>query len=168
MLPPGARKWLIFAIVWGSIVLVGQISVQAVVAGRNLSTSLRQYNTVVNDFNDSRAAIESAVADSQSCTSVQCLRPSHLAAARSLEKFDTDLKTLNLSCTATGPAQVVESDLTQLSSAFTNLANSSNAQAYRSTVQSSNLNTLLQSLPNDTNNLLDAVRTSNLGAFCAG
>jgi hypothetical protein len=168
LLPPGARKWLIFAIVWGSIVLVGQISVQAVVAGRNYTTSLRQYNTVVNDFNDSRSAIENAVTQSQRCQSVQCLRPSHLAAARSLEKFDSDLKTLNLSCTATAPAQVVESDLTQLSSAFTDLANSSNAQAYRSTVQSSNLNTLLRSLPNDTNNLLEAVRTSNLGAFCAG
>jgi hypothetical protein len=109
VLPPGARRWLIFAIVWGSIVLVGQIAVQAVVAGRNYSTSFRQYNSVVNDFNDSRSAIENAVADTQRCPSVQCVRPSHLAAARSLEKFDSDLKTMNLSCTATRPAHVVES-----------------------------------------------------------
>lgn len=167
-LPPGARKWLIFAIVWGSILFVAEVSVQAVVAGSNLNTSVRQYNTVLNDFNDSRAAIESAIADSQSCTSVECLRGSHLAAAASLRKFDSDLKTLNLSCAAPNQTQVVESDLTQLSSAFTDLANSANAQAYRSTVQSSNLNTLLQSLPNDTNNLLDAIRSSGFGAVCSG
>jgi hypothetical protein len=167
-LPSGARKWLIFAIVWGSILLVGQASVQAVVAGRNLSTSTRQSNTVLNDFNLSRSAINNAIADSQRCRSVQCLRASHLAAARSLEKFDSDLKTMNLSCFATDPAQAVESDLTQLASAFTDLANSANAQEYGSTVQSSNLDTLLQSLPNDTNSLLNTIRSSNLGSFCAG
>jgi hypothetical protein len=168
VLSRASRGWLIFAIVWGSILFVGQISVQAVVAGSNLSTSIRQYNTVVNDYNASSAAIEKAVNDSKSCTTVQCVRPSHLAAASSLEKFDSDLKAMNLACTATHPAQVVESDLTQLASAFTDLANSANAQAYISTLQSSNLNTVLQSLPNDTNTLLAAMQSSNLGSFCAG
>jgi hypothetical protein len=168
MLPQGARKWLIFAIVWGSIVLVGEISVQGVIAGSNLSTSIRQSNTVVDDFNLSSGAIDNAIANSQSCMSVQCLRASHLAAASKLEKFDSDLKAMNLSCLANDPASVVESDLAQLSSAFTDLANSADAQAYRSTVQTSNLNTLLRSLPNDTNNLLSAMRSSNLGSFCAG
>jgi hypothetical protein len=167
-LPSGARKWLIFAIVWGSILLVTQTSVQAVIAGRNLDTSIRQYNTVVNDFNYSRTQVDRAIAESQGCATVQCLRASHLAAAASLDKFDSDLKKMDLPCTATDPAKVVESDLTQMAAAFTALANSADGQAYRSTLQSSNLNTLLQSLPNDTNNLLTAMRSSNLGSFCTG
>jgi hypothetical protein len=167
-LPSGARTWLIFAIVWGSILLVAQISLQAVLASGNLDTSIRQYNTVVSDFNNSRAAIDDAIRSSYRCTTVQCLRASHLAAAASLEKFDSDVKKMNLSCTATNPAQVVESDLGQMAAAFTELANSANGQAYHSALQSSNLNTLIQSLPNDTNDLLNAMSSSGFGSFCSG
>lgn len=167
VLPNAARTWLVFSIVWGSIVMVGLLSVASVRAFNNETTAIRNANTVVNDFNASKDAIDTASVDASRCTTVSCLRASHLAAARSLDKFDSDLAAMNLSCTAVDPAQVVESDLTQLATAFTDLANSSNVQTYRATVQRSNLVTLLNALPNDTNTLLTAIRSSSLASFCA-
>ncbi len=125
-----------------------------------MSTTASQYSTVVNDFNNSKAAIQKAVVATQHCSTVPCLRPSHLEAAASLQQFNSDLKAMNLPSGAQAAGQSVQSDVAQLESAFTQLANSANAQAYRSTVQSSNLNTLLQSLPTDTNNLLNALNQS--------
>jgi Domain of unknown function (DUF4389) len=156
-LPSAARGWLIFAIVWGSILFIGQTVVNSVIATHNVNTTATQYDTVVSDFNNSKAAIQNAIAISKRCTTVACLRPSHLSAATSLRQFDSDLKSMNLPSRAQAPAQSVESDVTQLASAFTQLANSASAQAYRSTVQSSNVNTLLQTLPTDTNSLLSAL-----------
>jgi hypothetical protein len=159
VLPRAARGWLIFAIVWGTILYAGQITLQITVRTNN-NTLQTQYNTVVNDFNSSKAAIQNAINTSRHCTTVSCLRGSHLAAAASLAHFDSDLKSMKLPSNAVAPAQVVESDLTQLESAFTQLANSANAQAYTSIVQRSGLNTLLQSLPNDTNSLLSSLNQS--------
>jgi hypothetical protein len=150
---------MIFAIVWGAILFAASIPLD-VALNVNVSTTASQYNTVVNDFNSSKAAIENAINTSRRCTTVPCLRGSHLAAAASLAHFDSDLKAMNLPSNAVAPAQLVESDLTQLESAFTQLANSANAQAYTSIVQRSGLNTLLQSLPNDTNGLLTALNQS--------
>jgi hypothetical protein len=158
VLPRSSRNWLVFAIVWGSIVLVAYGPVLAFVVN-STNTTVNQYNTIVHDFNDSKAKIETAIADSRSCTTVACLRPSHLAAATSLDKFDSELAAMNLPSNALAPAQVVESDLSQMASVFNDLAYDANAQAYRSTIQRSNLQTLLNSWPNDTNTLLDALRT---------
>jgi hypothetical protein len=162
VLSRGAKRWLVFATVWGSILLVGYLSIFAVVGVNSANNTVTQYNTVVNDYNDSKAAITTAIAHINSCTTVSCLRASHLAAATSLDKFNSDLTAMNLPSNAQGPAQVVESDLTQLASVFTDLANSASPQAYRATLQKSNLQTLLTSLTNDTNTLLDALRSNLL------
>jgi hypothetical protein len=159
VLPSAARGWLIFAIVWGVVIYAGQITLQAVVRTGN-NTTQTQRNAVVDDFNNSKAAIQNAINESNSCSTVSCLRPSHLDAAATLQQFDADLKSMDLPSNAVTPAQLVESDVTQLAAAFTQLANSANVQAYGSTVQSSGLNTLLRSLPNDTNNLLGALNQS--------
>lgn len=162
VLARGARRWLVFATVWGSILLVAYLSIFAAVGVHNANNAANQYNAVVNDYNDSKAAITAAIAQIDSCTTVSCLQASHLAAASSLDKFNVDLTAMNLPPNAQGPARVVESDLTQLGSVFTNLANSPSPQAYRATLQKSNLQTLLTSLTNDTNSLLDALRSNIL------
>jgi hypothetical protein len=153
-LPPGSRGWLVFAIVWGVILFGVNIAVKSVEATNNANRYSSDYNTVVSDFNNSKAAVDTAIAQSKSCTTVACLRPSHLFAATSLRQFATDVRAMNLPSGAQQNARSVESDATQLADAFTQLANSANGQAYRSEVQSSGIDTLLQTLPNDTNNLL--------------
>lgn len=154
-LPPAARGWLIFAIVWGVILLGVNVTVNSIAATNNANRYSSDYNTVVNDFNNSKAAVDNAIATSRRCDTVGCLRPSHLAAAASLRQFASDVRAMNLPSGAQQSAQSVESDATQLADAFNQLANSASGQAYRSTVQSSGVNTLLQTLPNDTNSLLD-------------
>jgi hypothetical protein len=90
------------------------------------------------------------------------------------QRFVADVQAMNLPSGAQQPAQLVESDASQLASAFTQLANSANAQAYQSTVQSSQIDTLVHTLPNDTNSLLGALHhayacpPSNGFAFCSG
>jgi hypothetical protein len=173
VLPRAARNWLIFAIVWGAILFVAQTTINSIVASNNLNRIESQYNTVVNDFNNQKSAVDHAILVSQHCTTIACLRPSHLAAAGSLRRFASDVKAMNLPSGARGPAQLVESDASQLASAFDQLANSSNAQAYRSTVQSSQINPLIRTLPNDTNSLLSALNhalqcpASNGLTFCS-
>lgn len=162
MLAPGAKRWLVFATVWGSILLIAYGSIFAAIGANNVNNTVNQYNTVVSDYNDAKAAINTAIAQIDSCTTVSCLHASHVAAAASLDKFNFDLTAMNLPSNAQGPAQVVESDLTQLASVFTDLANSSSPQAYRATLQKSNLQTLLTSFTNDTNTLLNALRSNIL------
>ena len=60
------------------------------------------------------------------------------------------------------PAVRAVTVVTQLGSVFTDLANSPSPQAYRATLQKSNLQTLLASLTNDTNTLLNALRSNIL------
>ena len=174
VLPRAARGWLIFAIVWGSIVFVGQTVYNSVNAHNNLSRIQSEYNTVVTDFNDQNSAVNNAISASRRCTTIACLRPSHLAAAASLERFASDVHAMDLPSGAQQPAQLVESDASQLAAAFTQLANSANGQAYQSTVQSSQIDTLLRTLPNDTNSLLAALNhafecpPSNGLTFCSG
>jgi hypothetical protein len=162
VLARGAKRWLVFATVWGSILLVGYASIFSIVGVNNANNAVNQYNTVLNDYNASKGAINAAIAQIDSCTTVSCLRASHLAAASSLDKFNSDLAAMNLPSNAQVPAQVVESDLTQLGSVFTDLANSASPQAYRATLQTSHLQTLLNSLTNDTNSVLDALRSNIL------
>jgi hypothetical protein len=159
VLPRAAKRWLVFAIVWGSILLVAYSPVLAVFAN-NRNRTIDQYNTVVTDFNHQKTAVDRANSALQSCPTVSCLRASHLAVAASLDNFDSDLTAMNLPSGAQNAAKVLENDLTRLASVFTDLADSQDTQAYQSTVQRSNLNSLLRSLPNDTNSLLHALNNS--------
>jgi hypothetical protein len=173
ILPRAARGWLIFAIVWGAILFAAQTTINSITATNNLNRIQGEYNTVVNDFNDQKSAVDNAISVSQHCITILCLRPSHRAAAASLQRFASDVRAMNLPSGAQQPAQLVESDASQLASAFSQLANSANGQAYKSTVQSSQINTLLRTLPNDTNSLLAALNhafecpASNGLTFCS-
>jgi len=158
VLTGAARGWMIFAIVWGSIIFVGQ-SVAQSVARNHRHTSAQQVSTVVSDYNASDTAIHTASNRSVSCATVACLRASHLAAASTLTQFDNDLRGMSLPSNATQPAQVVESDTTQLASILSQLANSSDLSTYRAAVRSSNLTTILSSYHGDTVNLVNVLKS---------
>jgi hypothetical protein len=173
VLPRAARGWLVFAIVWGAILFATQTTLNSINATNTLNRIQGQYDTVINDFNDQKAAVDNAISVSRQCTTIACLRPSHLAAAASLRRYASDVRAMNLPSGAQQPARLVENDASQLAGAFTQLANSANGQAYQSTVQSSQINTLLRTLPNDTNSLLTALHRalvcppSNGLTFCS-
>ena len=69
---------------------------------------------------------------------------------------------MSLPANASQPAQLVESDTTQLSSILSQLANSSDLSTYRATIRSSNLTTIWSSYHVDTVNLVNALN-SDLG-----
>jgi hypothetical protein len=161
VLSGAARGWIIFAIVWGSIVFLGQGAIQAA-AFHNTTTTVEQYNAIVSDYNHTGTAMQRAAHDAQSCSDVACLRASHLAAAASLTKLVDDIQGMSLPGNAVGPAHVVESDAHQLATIFTHLANSSDNATYRDTAQRSNLTAILNSYPGDTQSLLNAL---NANAF---
>ena len=154
VLTGAARGWIIFAIVWGSVLFLGQSVVQSLARHHNQHTSAQQVNTVVSDYNGTDVAIHAAISRFHSCSTVACLRASHLDAASKLTRFDSDLRGMSLPSNAGQPAHVVESDTTQLASILTELANASSLSTYQSTVQSSNINTILSSYHGDTQNLV--------------
>ena len=159
VLTGAARGWIIFAIVWGSIVFLGQGAIQAA-AFHNSTTTVEEYNTIVSDYNHSGTSMQRAAHDAQSCSDVACLRASHLAAAASLTKLVDDIQGMSLPDNAVGPAHVVESDANQLATIFTNLANSSDNAMYHDTAQRSNLTAILNSYPGDTQSLLNALNSN--------
>jgi hypothetical protein len=152
VLPRAARGWLIFAIVWGVILYVGSSAIQAAFT----HTTTAQYNTVVNDYNSSVSAIEQA----SQCSTLSCLRAREPAVSDALDGYTANLVGMNLPAGTNSAVAAVESDVSQLSTAFTSLANSANQQVYESRLQSSQVNTLLQTLHVDTNNLLTAINAS--------
>ena len=161
VLTGAARGWMIFAIVWGSILFVGQ-SIAQNAARHHRHTSAQQLNRVMSDYTATDTALHTADSSSLSCATVACLRTSHLHAASTLTRFDGDLQGMSLPSNASQPAQVVESDTSQLASILTQLANSANLAAYRSTARGSNLGTILNSYPGDTRSLVNVMH-SDLG-----
>jgi len=152
VLPSAARGWLIFAIVWGVVLYVGSTAVQFAFK----HTTATQYNAVVDDYNGALTAIDQA----NQCSTLSCLRTSEPAVSTALEQYTANLVGMNLPAGTNSSVAAVESDLSQLSTAFTSLANSPNQQVYLSRLQSSQVNTLLQTLHVDTNNLLTAINSS--------
>ncbi len=112
-----------------------------------------------SDTHSVTTAIDNAGASIKSCTTVSCLRPTHLTAAAKLTQLADDVHGMSLPSNANGQAQSVESDARQLASIFTELANSSDAASYRATVQSSNFDSILNSYASDSNNLLNALHS---------
>ena len=155
MLPSAARGWLIFAIVWGVILYVGSSSIQFAFTN-NLGTRASQYNTVVNDYNGSISAIDEA----NQCNTLSCLQTREPAVSTALSQYTADLVGMNLPAGTNSAVAAVESDLSQLSTAFTSLANSPSQQVYQSRLQASQVNTLVQTLHVDTNNLLAAINSN--------
>jgi outer membrane murein-binding lipoprotein Lpp len=158
VLAGAARGWIIFAIVWGSILFLSESAIQSAFQNNN-SSSVDQYNSVVTHFNDTRTAVQSAGNAAQTCSTVQCIRPSHLAAADSFSSSADNLQGMSLPSNASGSARRLESDARQLSTVFKDLANSSDARAYQATANRSNLSALLTSYSGDTQNLLNKLRS---------
>ena len=151
-MPGAARGWLIFAIVWGAILYVGSSAIQVAFT----HTTASQYNAVVNDYNGALSAIVQA----NQCSTLSCMRTSEPAVADALDQYTANLVGMNLPAGTNNSVSAVESDLSQLSTAFTSLSNSPNQQVYESRLQSSQVNTLLQTLHVDTNNLLTAINAN--------
>ena len=158
VLTGAARGWMIFAIVWGSILFLGQNIAQNIVVGHRQS-SVQQFNTVNSDTNAANTAIDRAGQSIKSCTTVACLGPSYTTAAAKLTQLADDLHGMSLPSNAGGQAQNVESDANQLASVFTKLANSSDAATYRATAQSSNLGSILSSYATDSQSLLNTLNS---------
>jgi len=147
---------MIFAIVWGSILFLTQDITQNAIFGHSQS-GVQQFTTAQNDTNRADSAIQAASTKASSCLTVACLRPAHLAAAASLTQLADDLRGMSLPSNASGQAQDVESDASQLASIFTELANSSDGATYRATAQRSDISSLLTSYSNDSMNLLNTL-----------
>lgn len=157
-----ARRWLTFAIAWGSILFVGNLVVQSVLIASSVSAT-SQGNTVVNGFNQTKAAIDRAIRDQSRCsssTTVACLSASHKAAAISLDRFESDLRSLAVPANARGSLGVVEREVRQLAVIFNRLANSANVDVYAVTFLTDDVNARLRSLPRDTNKLLSALNAN--------
>ncbi len=152
VLAGAARGWMIFAIVWGSIVFLGQNVTQNVFTNHNQSNA-QQLNTVSSDTDAANAAINGAGKSISGCTTVSCVRPAYIAAATKLTQLAHDVRGMSLPSNVSGRAQDVESDATQLASIFTELANSSDVATYRATVQSSDFESILTSYTTDSTSL---------------
>ncbi len=160
VLQGAARGWMVFAIVWGAILFVGQNVVQNVIVGHNHhhnTATMHQTDIVVADFNRTDTSIKKALTASRACTTVAGLRSAHLAAAADLTDLADDLYAMNLPANASGQAHYVESDATQLATIFRRLANSASCPTYESQLASSNLDTILSSYPADTQNLVNTL-----------
>ncbi len=161
VLTGAARGWMIFAIVWGSVLFLGQNITQNVLTAHRQSSTVQQYNAVYSDFSSTRGPIEKVLGQAN-CTTVPLIRQDSLAAATRLAQFDTDLRGMNLPSNAGASAQQVESDTTQLSAILTRLSSSPDCATYRADAQNSNIGALINSYPADTQNLLNAIN-ANLG-----
>jgi len=157
VLTGAARGWMIFAIVWGSILFLGQDIAQNIVGHRQ--SSVQQFNTVNSDTNAANTAIDKAGQSIKSCPTVACLGPSYTTAAAKLTQLADDLHGMSLPSNAGGQAQNVESDASQLASVLTKLADSSDAATYRATAQSSNLGSILSSFATDSQSLLNTLNS---------
>jgi hypothetical protein len=152
-----ARGWMIFAIVWGSVVIVGQNVVQTLVTrGRDDTTA--QYNIVVSDYAATTRSLVAAGKAVPNCQTVSCARPYDTAAASSLNTFGTDLHAMDVSADASSAQQHVENDIAQLSSTLTRLARSPNDTAYARTARRSDLNGLLQTYAGDVQSLVQSLQ----------
>jgi len=157
VLAGAARGWVIFAIVWGSILFVGQDVAQNVVNNHNRSTGVAQVNAVVSEYNATDTALQKAFAPR--CATVACFRPAYLRAASRLTYFDGQLHGMSLPSDAAVQVQAVESDAAQMASIITRLANSSDISTYQASFRTSNLVTIYDSFHGDTQNLVDVLRS---------
>ena len=84
-------------------------------------------------------------------------RPYDTAAASSLTSFGDDLRGMNVDSNASSAQQHVESDVAQLSSTLTQLADSRDARAYARTAQRSDFGGLIKTYADDVQTLVDAL-----------
>ena len=159
VLAGAARGWMIFAIVWGSVLTVAQGPIQAAITRQDhtAQSAAQQFDTASTDLNHVNAAILAAASAARTCTSMDTVRPVQQQAATALTKLADDLRAMNLPDNANRSAGAVESDADQLSAIFTQLGNSSDCAAYHATARSSAFGTILSSYPSDVGQLLSVL-----------
>ena len=156
-----ARGWMIFAIVWGSVLYVGQAVVQGVFSHR--AAAVLQANTVTSDYNATYDQLTKAVGNGSNgtldtCPTLSCLQSASQGVANSLTSFSSDLSSMSFSSRATASSQRVESDVAQLHSFFQSLADASSIQQVRALAQRGQIDTVLQSYPGDVQSLVNDIR----------
>jgi hypothetical protein len=159
-----ARGWMIFAIVWGSLLYVGQGVVQNLVT-QHRTDAVTQYNTVVSDYEATTKSLVAAGKSVPDCQTVTCARPYDTAAASSLNEFGDDLRSMDVAAGASDAQRHVESDVTQLSSTLTQLARSPNAASYAARAQRSDLDGLLRTYADDVESLVYSLRQAANAPF---
>ena len=95
VLAGAARGWMIFAIVWGSIIFLGQNITQNVFTGHKHSSST-QFNTVRPDSAAGPAAPAATApgnrvgTSTNGCTTIVCLVPAYITVAPTLDPTALD------------------------------------------------------------------------------
>ena len=163
ILTGAARGWMIFAIVWGSLLYVGQAVVQGVLSHR--AAAVLQANIVTNDYNATYDKLSKAVGNGSNgtldtCATLSCLQSVSQGVANSLASFSDDLSTMSFPAQATASSQRVESDVAQLHAFFQSLADASSIQQVRALAQRSQIDTILQSYPGDVRSLVNDINAS--------
>ncbi len=160
VLKGAARGWMIFAIVWGSLLFVGQAVAQGVRTNRTAAT-VRQYNTIVSDYNGTynvlRTTLVKGGTGPDACTTLTWLQTADQQTADSLGRFGAALHDMSFPSDADDSSQRVESDVAQLSVFFQALASAPNLGQYRTLARQSNVSALLSSYPTDVQSLLNDV-----------
>jgi hypothetical protein len=158
VLAGAARGWMIFAIVWGSVLTVAQGPIQAAITRHNTARSQsagQEFTTASRDTTQVSNAVLAAASAASSCTSVATIRPSQHHAATQLTGLADDLRAMDLPDNANESAGAVESDADQLSAIFTQLGGSSDCTAYHTAAaRTGAFATILASFPTDVEQLL--------------
>ena len=158
VLAGAARSWMIFAIVWGSVLTVAQGPIQAAITRHNTTQSAsagQDFTTASRDVAQSSNAVLAAASAAASCTSVAAIRPARDHAATQLTGLADDLRAMNLPDNANESAGAVESDADQLSAIFTQLGGASDCTTYHTVAAHTGaFATVLTSFPTDVAQLL--------------
>ncbi|HXY28367.1 MAG TPA: hypothetical protein VEH82_08795, partial [Acidimicrobiales bacterium] len=165
VLSGAARGWMIFAIVWGSLLYVGQTVIRDVTTHRTQDT-VQQYDTVSADSGDTLNALQKAFGGNgqggqlQSCSTLFCLRLVADGVALSFARFDSDLRSMDIPSGAADSSARVRSDVEQLHTLFARLAVASSLDEYRSELGQSDVTTLLDDYGNDVDTLLNDLNSN--------
>jgi Domain of unknown function (DUF4389) len=157
VLTGAARGFMIFAIVWGSVLVVGVDAAQAL-ASRHRNDAAAQYDTVLSDYAATAKSLDAAGKAVPDCQTVACARPYDTAAVSTLNAFGDDLRAMTVSSGASSAQQHVEDDLAQLSSTLNQLAESPDAAAYARTGRRSDLAGLVGTYADDVQSLVNALQ----------
>ncbi len=160
-----ARGWMIFAIVWGSLIFVGY-SIGIGVAIHQAVVNAQQADTVRHDYDHTVNAVNRAVGTRgnngtyASCTTLACLQAIDQGIADQFAAFADDLSSMHFSSQATVSAARVKADVQQLQSFFARLATASSLAQYRSEATQGQVSTLIDTYQNDVPRLLDDLGTT--------
>ena len=149
-----ARRWMIFAIVWGAVLTVAQAPIQAAITRNTTQSTTQQFDAASVDVKDANNAIIAAASAAGSCTTVNTVRAPTQDAAAKLGHLASDLRGMSLPANAAASATAVENDADQLASIYTELAAASSCTAYHTLGQTSAFATVITAYPGDTVRLL--------------